>query len=219
MKSFRYIQLLLPAALFCTAPALANEDSGFYATGVVGIGFLGSEDLNYRDGTINSTAEGDFDASFAGGGTVGYQLHNDWRVEGELMYRRNDLNEVTLEGVGNSTEGDYASLSVGLSALYDFRPFDNDRLTAYVGAGVVFVQEIDIDFEIGGVETSFETDDIGLQLQFGGRYDVNESLFMDVGVRYLTLSGVELELPADTSRIVEADYSPLTVTAGLGWRF
>lgn len=219
MKSIRYIPLLFPVALICTAPALAQQDSGVYATAVAGIGFLGSEDLNYRDGMINATAEGDFEASFSGGGTVGYRLNSDWRIEGELMYRRNELEAVTLEGVGASTEGDYASLSVGLSALYDFRPFDNDRLSAYVGAGVVFVQEIDIDFEIDGNETSFETDDIGLQIQFGGRYDVNDSLFVDVGVRYMTLSGAELEFPADTSRIVEADYSPLTVTAGLGWRF
>jgi len=155
----------------------------------------------------------------AGGGTVGYGFGNDWRVEGELMYRRNDLNEVTLDGVGASTEGDYASLSIGLSALYDFRPLDNDRLSAYVGAGVVFVQEIDIDFEVGGSEVSFETGDIGLQLQFGARYDLNDALFIDVGARYLTLSGVEMEFPADTARIVEADYSPLTFTAGVGWRF
>lgn len=219
MKSFRYIQLLFPAALLCAMPALAQQDSGFYATADVGIGFLGSEDLNYRDGVTNDTAEGDFDASFAGGGTVGYRLNDDWRIEGELMYRRNDLNEVTLDGVGASTEGDYASLSIGFSALYDFRPFDNDRLSAYVGAGVVFVQEIDIDFEVGGNEISFETDDVGLQLQLGGRYDLSDALFIDVGMRYLTLSGVEMEFPSDTSRIVEADYSPLTFTAGVGWRF
>jgi opacity protein-like surface antigen len=219
MKYFRYIQLLFPAALLSASPAFAQQDSGFYATGVVGIGFLGSEDLNYRDDMINSTAEGDFDASFAGGGTVGYRLNDDWRIEGELMYRRNDLNDVTLDGVGASTGGDYASLSVGLSALYDFQPFDNDRFSAYVGAGIVLVQEIDIDFEVGTEEIEFETDELGLQLQFGGRYDLNDSLFLDVGVRYLTLSGAQMEFPGDSSRIVEADYSPITLTAGLGWRF
>ncbi|MEO1575238.1 MAG: porin family protein [Pseudomonadota bacterium] len=219
MKSFRYIQLPFAAALLCCAGAHAQDDTSFYATGVVGIGFLGSEDLAYRDGVISSTAEADFDPSFTGGGTVGYRLNDAWRIEGELLYRRNEMDEITLDGVGSATEGDFASLSVGLSALYDFRPFDNDRLSAYVGAGVVFVQEIDIDFEVGGMETSFETDDIGFQVQFGGRYDLNDKLFVDVGVRYLTLSGVEMEFPADTSRIVEADYSPFSVTAGLGWRF
>ena len=41
----------------------------------------------------------------------------------------------------------------------------------------------------------------------------------DPRVRYLLASGVEMEFPADTSRIVEADYAPLTVTAGFGYRF
>ena len=219
MKHFRYSSLLFSTALLLSTPAFAEADKGFYATGVVGVGFLGSEDLNYRDGTLDSTAKADFDASFTGGATAGYRLNESWRVEGEALYRRNDLKDVTLDGVGVSTGGDFASLSLGLSALYDFRPFDNERLRGYVGAGVVFVQEIDIDFEVSGAETSFETDDVGFQVQFGGRYDLKDNMFLDVGVRYLTLSGAKLEFPADTNRVVEADYSPITVSAGIGWRF
>jgi opacity protein-like surface antigen len=219
MKHFRYSLLLVGAAVFGSAPTFAESDTRFYATGVVGVGFLGSEDLNYRDGMIDSTVKADFDPSFTGGATAGYRLNDSWRVEGEVLYRRNDLKDLTLDGVGVSTGGDFASLSLGLSALYDFRPFDNERLRTYVGAGVVFAQEIDIDFEVNGEETSFETDDIGFQVQFGARYDLSESMFLDVGVRYLTISGVTLEFPADTSRVVETDYSPMTVSAGIGWRF
>ena len=198
--------------------ALADDDK-FYATGNIGIGFLGSEDLIYSDSALTATSEADFDASFAGGGTFGYYLTDNWRVEGEVMYRRNDMKGITLGGVGTSTGGDFASLSLGVSALYEFQPTDNPRLKTYVGAGVAFVQEIDIDFEIDSMETSFETDETGLQLQAGARYDLNDRLFMDLTARYLTVSGAKMEFPADTSRTIESDYSPLTLSLGLGWRF
>ena len=219
MKHFRYGSLLFSTTLLLSAPAFAEPEHRFYATGVVGVGFLDSDDINYRDGAVDSTAKADFDPSFTGGVTAGYRLNESWRVEGEVLYRRNDLKDVTLDGIGVSTGGDLASLSLGLSALYDFRPFDNERLRGYVGAGVAFVQEIDIDFEVSGAETSFETDDVGFQVQLGGRYDLKDNMFLDVGVRYLTLSGAKLEFPAETTRVVEADYSPITVSAGLGWRF
>ncbi|MEO0576224.1 MAG: porin family protein [Pseudomonadota bacterium] len=219
MKQRRYGIAAAGMALFTSMNVAADDAKGAYVSAVAGVGFLGSQDLNYRDATTTSTAEADFSASFAGGATLGYRFNDAWRIEGELMYRRNDMDAITLDGVGVSAEGDFASLSTGISALYDFRPFDNDRLSAYVGIGAVFVQEIDIDFEVDSQEVSFETDEVGIQLQLGGRYDFNDAWFLDVGLRYLNVSEVEMQFPSDTSRIVEADYSPVTLSVGLGWRF
>ena len=162
---------LIPLCLAAAALPLtaAAEDDRWYVTADVGVGFLGSETLDYRDGATTGSASADFDPSFAGGGTIGWRLNDRWRLEGEIMYRRNDLDDITLPGVGASTGGDFASLSLGASALYDFDLFGNEDVTSFVGAGVVFIQEIDIDFEIAGQETSFETDDIGFQVQFGAR--------------------------------------------------
>ncbi|MDJ0918092.1 MAG: OmpW family outer membrane protein [Woeseiaceae bacterium] len=218
MKHLALIVKVGVLSLLIGTNALADDDK-YYVTGNVGIGFLGSEDLTYSDSMLTATVKADFDASFAGGGTFGYYLTDNWRVEGEIMYRRNDMKDITLGGVGASTGGDFASLSLGVSALYEFQPTDNPRLKTYVGAGVAFVQEIDIDFEIDSVETSFETDETGLQLQAGARYDLNDRLFLDFTAKYLTVSGAKMEFPADTSRTVEADYSPLTLSLGLGWRF
>ncbi|MEM9403533.1 MAG: porin family protein [Pseudomonadota bacterium] len=218
MKHSALGMMLFAISMLIGNPALA-EDDRYYVTGNVGIGFLGSEDLTYSDSALTATAEADFDASFSGGGTFGYYLTDNWRLEGELMYRRNDMKDITLGGVGTSTGGDFASLSLGVSALYEFQPTDNPRLKTYVGAGFAFVQEIDIDFEVNAMETSFETDETGLQLQAGARYDLGDRLFLDLTARYLTVSGARLEFPADTSRSVESDYSPLTLSLGLGWRF
>ncbi len=219
MKRLGLAFLITSAAALYAGPSRADADDRFYATALVGIGFLGSETISYRDEAISSEAKANFDLSFTGGGTLGYNLNDQWRLETEIVYRRNDLNDITVEGIGSSTEGDFASLNIGISALYNFKPFQNDKLTGYMGAGIMLTQEIDIDFEINGEETSFETDDVGFQLQFGGRYDFSEKLFVDAGVRYLSVSGTKLEFPGDSRRTVESDYSPISVSLGVGWRF
>ncbi|MFK8028823.1 MAG: outer membrane protein [Gammaproteobacteria bacterium] len=217
-KSLTTLTILTFSSLL-SVNTVADDRQGFYASGSVGVGFLGSENLSYQDSAVSSTEEADFNPSFTGGGAIGYYLKENIRLEGEVMYRRNEMEALTIDGIGASTEGDFASLGFGLSALYDFRPVMNDRLSFYAGAGVVFVQEIDIDFEVDGNEIEFETDETGFQLQFGGRYDVNERVFIDAGIRYLAVSGAKLEFPADSSRTVEADYSPVSLMIGAGWRF
>jgi len=207
--------IVLAGALALTGPAVAAEN--WYATADAGIGFLGNQNLTFRDGVITETAEAEFDTSFAGGGTVGYKFSNDWRVEGEIMYRRNELSAFTTPTLGTFSDGDFASLSFGASALYDFDLFGSSNVRSYAGAGIVFLQEVDIDFDQAGVETSFETDDIGFQVQFGARYKLSEKLFLDAGVRYLTATGIKMEFPTDAARTVESDYDPLTLTVGLGW--
>lgn len=218
MKISRSIIGPAVAAVCLSAAALA-DDSGWYAAGVVGFNTLGDETLEYRAGTATESAEASFDTSFLGGATVGYRLSPNWRIESELMYRRNDLSDFSVPSFPNVDEGDFASLSIGFSGLYDFDLFGQPSIRSYVGAGVVFIQEVDIDFETAGVETSFETDDIGLQLQFGARYEFGERWFADAGIRYLLASNSELELPADSTQTVTADYAPLSVSVGVGWRF
>ena len=73
--------------LLITGTALADEDNRWYATADLGLGSLGSSTLTYSDGTTTSTAEADFEASFVGGGTLGYRFDNGWNLEGEIMNR------------------------------------------------------------------------------------------------------------------------------------
>ncbi len=217
MKRSILISAILVNAI--TAAEVAQAEQPWYVTASVGIGNLSSQDLTYRDGAVTQTAEADFDASFNGGGTLGYRFNENWRIEGEIMYRRNELAEVNLPALGTFDEGDFASLSFGLSALYDFNLFANPKVRTYVGAGVVFLQEIDIDFEDASGETSFETDDVAAQIQLGARYQLRDNWFLDAGIRYLTASGVTMEFPTDSNRTIESDYAPLSVTVGLGWRW
>ena len=219
MQSNLVKSALAGAALLACASA-HSDDRGWYASAVFGANLLGDQDAQYQSGTASGSAERSFDTSIAAGGTFGYEFGNQWRGELELMYRRNEQSDpVTIDGLGSFDDGDFASLAITASALFDFNWFSDPNITTYVGAGIAFIQEIDIDFETAGTETSFETDDIGLQLQAGARYRLGERWFVDAGVRYLIASDVELELPADSSQTVTSDYDPLTLSVAVGWRF
>ena len=61
-----------------SAVAAADEAEKFYASASIGAGTLSSATLTYSDGASSSTAEGKYDASFAGGGALGYRFNNDW---------------------------------------------------------------------------------------------------------------------------------------------
>lgn len=216
----RALVALIPAAVLAVGPANA-EDDRWYATGNLGLGNLSSTTLTYADGTGSSTSfSTDFDASFVGGGTVGYHLSDKISIAGEITYRRNEFDGASLAGLGTFSGGDFASLGFGVSALYRFPIGQSGRLSGYIGPGYLYLQEIDIDFDADGAqEVSFESDDGGFQIKLGGRYDMTDRWFVEAGATYFAGGDVTLELPADSSETIAADYDHWTMSIGAGIRF
>ena len=220
MKPLAWITpLVLGSALAFSAPA--NADQGrWYATGHVGFGNLASTTLNYSDGVSNESSTVDFDVSFAGGATVGYRLSESFSIEGELMYRRNEFGAVQLGSFGTFSGGDFASLGIGINALYRFSIGASGKFSGYVGPGYLYLQEVDIDFDNNSQqEISFETDDGGLQLKFGGRYDFSDRWFMEAGATYFAGGDIRMELPSDNSQTLAAEYDHWSMSLGAGFRF
>ena len=202
-----------------TGKALADSDR-WYATANVGLGELSSATLTYSDGDSEGSSESSFDASFAGGATVGYQVNERFAIEGEIMYRRNEFGATELPGLGESTEGDFASLALGINALYRFPIGDSGKLSGYVGPGYVYLQEIDIDFDSDGQQAvSFETDDSALQFKFGGRYQASDRWFVEAGATYLGADSVRMELPASPTETLQSDYEHWTLSVAVGLTF
>ena len=210
------ITLLAGASFFA---ATAQADGDWYATAKFAYNTLDDQDIEYTaaGSTVNGRAE--FDGGFAAGATGGYRFDNNWRLEGEVLYRTSELDTANIPGVGTFTDGDYSSVAIGVNGLYDFDLFGSDKATAYVGAGVAWLQEIDIDFEENGVESSYSGDDIGFQLMLGARYDMSERWFLETDVRYFFASDIEMTAEENAVGRVVADYEPLSVTAGIGWKF
>lgn len=106
-----------------------------------------------------------------------------------------------------------------MNALYEFDLFGSPRGRTYLGAGVVALTEVDIDFETSSGERSFSGDDTALQLLAGVRYDLGERWYLDLGLRRMRASSLRLDGEGETSGVVRTDYAPWAATVGIGWYF
>ena len=207
------------AASLLAMGAQASE-TGWYATGNIGMGGLSSSSLTYSDGNVSESLSADFDAGFTGGASAGYRFDNRIRLEGEITYRRNEFDGGSFPTLGNFNGGDFASLGLGVNALYDFPLGASERWSGFVGLGYMRIQEVDIDFDTDGQqEVSFETSGDGLQLKLGGRYSPSDRWFVEAGATWFDGGSVSMELPSAPAETLTADYEHLRFSVGAGLRF
>ena len=212
----------LALAALLTMPVLAQaapDDAHWYAAGILGAGFMSDQTLALSGPGGSDSARASFDTGLLTGAAIGYAFNPRWRVEAEFIYQSVEHDGVDLAGGGSLPSGNYASTALALNGLYSFNAFGSEKVRTYVGAGVAWLTEVDIDFESGGTETSYSGDGVGLQLLAGARYDVGERLFVDAGLRYLTAGEVDMDGEGSSPGRIKADYDPWAVTVAVGWRF
>jgi hypothetical protein len=85
---------------------------------------------------------------------------------------------------------------------YHLDPIMNSKFRPYVGAGLGYVQEIDIDLKnVGGVETSYSQDgEIAYQLIAGTSYGLTENWDLTADVRYMRVDSINLKREAGGNR-------------------
>lgn len=216
------IKPALLAAVVALAPAVAAaEQRDWYATGTLGFVTQSDQKLAYTRPGVAGVASSTLplDTGFLSGGSIGRYLNDDWRIETEFMYQSVDHPVFTLAAGGPTGDGNYASTSVAVNALREFDLFGSPSTRTYAGLGAVYATEVDVDFESGGVERSFSGSGAGVQALLGARYAFGERAFVDAGLRYLLVSGVEMDGEEGAVGQVKADYEPLAVTVSFGWKF
>jgi len=116
------------------------------------------------------------------------------------------------------TDGNYASNSFFLNGIYSFG--GGMRWQPYVGAGLSWVQEIDIDLETAASELSFSGDgDTGFQIFSGVDYQLNLNWSVQGEVRYSRISVVQLTGEGNESTFKGLEYDPVSLQIGLKFRF
>lgn len=154
---------------------------------------------------------------FNAGLSTGFYYNENVGVELGWEYRTNS-SETLIASNMIYPEGNYASNTFFLNGLYQFDV--NQRWKPYVGAGVVWVQEIDIDLESNGNELSYSGDsDIGYQAMLGVNYHMSDTWSAQFEARYLSLSDVELSGETTVGAISGLDYEPITLQLGLVYKF
>lgn len=98
-----------------------------------------------------------------------------------------------------------------VNGLYTFAT--NGALTPYVGAGISFVIEVDLDVDAGPAAGEYEDSGVfAAQVMVGADYALSDSVGLYGELRYFTAGSQTLEAAGDT---IEADYDSIDATIGL----
>lgn len=183
-------------------------------------GFSQASDQSPKANNVSagvSSAEAKVDGGFVSGLGLGYQINEKWATELGWEYRSNDA-EVTLNNGEKFTDGNYASNTVYLNGIYSLEK--RGKWEPYLGAGLVWIQEIDIDLEEGDFERSFsDSGEIGYQVFAGVTRPINEKWSIQGEVRYGSVSSIDLSEETGNGRLIGLDYKPLTLQIGVKYNF
>lgn len=106
--------------------------SAFAAEGLYVSGFLGVNVL--ADSNLGGGLELTYDAGLAVSGAVGYGVTPNVRVEGELAFRSNDLDELCFGSLCGDAGDSMSAFTFMANAFYDFDTGSSWR--PYVGGGL-----------------------------------------------------------------------------------
>jgi len=181
-----------------------------------GLGYLLDTDLRGTGAGAIADGSASFDAGWQAGGSLGYRFNDTWSADLEMMYRSNEIDRVSSSGP-TVDGGDFASLAVMTNVRY-YLPIGGP-LRPYVGLGVGWLEEIDIDLASGGSESGFSSSGFGAQALLGAEYPLSNRLWVDVEGRYFRSFAGKLGGEDGASARYDADYDRVEIFAGLTWRF
>jgi opacity protein-like surface antigen len=217
---------LLIASIALAAPSFSqasSTDEHWYAGVMGGLASQSDQSLAFSSGANRENGTLPLDSGNLVGGRVGRAFGNGWRLEGEFAYQGMDSKGPVFPPRAPPSQapqgaGDYASTSFAVNALYDFNLTGSEKATTYVGFGLVYLTEVDLDIGSGSAGRNYSGSGSGAQALFGARYDVADAWTIDVGLRYLRATGLSLDQENGAGRI-RADYTPWAITIGIDRRF
>ena len=201
---------------FLALPAISFGATGWYGSVNAGVGIVPDSDADLTvQGLGTISAEISYDTGFTVGGAVGYMMEY-FRVEGEISYQANDVDSISISGLGSApANGDVSALTFLVNGYYDFAT--GGPLTPYITAGLGFSN---VEADSGGVS---EDDNLfTYQLGVGVGYAISETVTLDLRYRYLGFedfesSGYDPDFAANYTEKVEI--SSHNITAGLRFAF
>jgi opacity protein-like surface antigen len=208
------VKRTLLIASCCALPiffsSFAYSADGPYLGAIVGVAFLSDSDVT------DSTAPGiplelSYDSGLKFGAAIGYRFLDNARIEGEVSYQQNDVDQTSALGVSLDSTGDAAGIAFLVNGYYDFT--NTTAFTPYVSAGLGFAKVEINDYNILGSGTpDFSDDDsvFAYQVGLGIGYAVTDKVTLDVKYRYFAAEDAEF----DTTEVEIASHDIL-----LGVRF
>ncbi len=225
--SHRTLPRLLGGLLFvASTPGLAlaqMEPKGFYVTIYGQSSQIGASNFTESGALGAGTGlRADFGRGVGVGGDIGYRYGNGWAAEVEWNYRRHPLDGLTQNGATLARDGDFASNTLLINGLRRIKM--NDTWTPYLGGGVGWVQEIDIDLTpgSGGIERGYSASNrFAVQLIAGVEYALTPRWRLSADVRWLRVGSVRLDHEEGNpgGRAGPLRYNPVSAQIGVRYSF
>lgn len=221
MKSFLTFCASLAAATALSLPANAAHDTENWPRWYVGlsggVSFLQDTDLS---GASVGEASADTGAAFTG--ALGYTPYfgsaffDNFRIEAELGYRFNDLDNASIGGVNVPLNGDITAFSYMANLFYDFN--NASQWTPYVGGGAGGAR-VKVDGNSGLGNTSDSDTVFAYQLMTGVTYAPKSMPFTEWGLGYRYFNASEPEFSTAGGPLKLDDLASHNVEVGARFRF
>jgi len=169
--------------------------------------------LNGADSGLNLTVDDNPQLS----GTIAYFFDSNWAVE--LIVATPFTHDVALEG-GNVAE--ISHLPPIVSALYYFDT--TSAFQPYVGLGINYTFFFDEEFNAAGQAGGFSNlsldSSVGVAVQVGADYYLNEDWFVNASLRYADIStDVTFDVANGAKGSATIDVDPIVYSLMIGYKF
>jgi OOP family OmpA-OmpF porin len=156
---------------------------------------------------------------YAAGGNAGYEFRGGLRLEGELVYRRQDEKSRSAAGVTLPTHGSIDNLAIMGNAYYDF--YNTTEFTPYVGAGVGAAYFHLSDFNTVGLPGLSNSDwQFAYQGIAGVRYTFTPNWSASLDYRYFATTDAKFRgTVAGTTTGLKTAYNTHNVMLGVAYHF
>jgi opacity protein-like surface antigen len=214
---------LLCASLLPSAAQAQAEPKGFYATIYGQYSRIGSSNLTESGAQgAGSGLRAEFSAGSGWGGDFGWRYGNGWAAEIEWNYRSHSLDTLRAGNTTLARDGDFASNIFLINGLRRFP--SGGAWTPYLGAGIGWVQEIDIDIKpsAGGAKRGYSaSSEFAYQLIAGVEYALSPQWRLTADTRWLRVGSVRLdnEVANAGGTAGPLTYNPFSVQVGVRYSF
>ena len=219
----KLMHLSRSAALVCIVgiTGQASADSidyeGPYARLLGGLNFALDSDYDGSRPESFPSGEASLDTGAIVGLGAGYRFNRQFAAELEYAYRSNDIDKI--KGAGGATiadGGDLASVAIMANGFYYFDFAES--WSPYIGVGVGFLQEIDSDVELTGVNSQKDLEDqvFAWQAMVGAEVPIDEHWRFYGEGRFMSAPSPDL---SNSNGSYSVDYNNLSLIFGIGYQF
>ncbi|MBV5329719.1 MAG: porin family protein [Chlorobium sp.] len=196
--------------IFLAASAVHAAPNAPYYFGA-GIGLSSLRDATLSESGVPFSIDAEFSAGFGLSAALGYDF-DFARMDLELGYKKNDINNFSAFGISVPASGDVTSKSVMMNFYHDFTTSDS-RWSPFLGAGLG-VTRLNVDnATIIGFPLGEASDTVfAWQLMAGIGYKVANNTIIDLSYRYFATTAPDFDG-------MKAEYNSHNVMVGLRFLF